>query len=176
MAKVMGEAPGLPGLLRPLVPLDRLRADPLPFLWLAAGAVVLVAAVRGVCIYGMRINLSKGSEGFVKSLRDGLYGHIQRLSFAWHTAHATGDIIQRCTSDVEVIRTFVCNQLMEVVRTVFLIVLYSAIMLAMNWRLALVSLAFVPISLLASWVFYGKISRRFKAADEAEGGLGSLKQ
>ena len=171
-----GEAPDLPGFLRGLIPLDRLRADPLPFLWWAAAGVALAAAARGVCIYGMRVNLSKGSEGFVKSLRDGLYSHIQRLSFEWHTAHATGDIIQRCTSDVEVIRTFVCNQLMEVVRTVFLIVLYSSIMVAMNWRLAMVSLAFIPISLLASWVFYGKISHRFKAADEAEGELTTCTQ
>ena len=171
-----GGPPDLPGFLRPLIPVDQLRAEPLSFLWLAAGAVVLAAAVRGVCIYGMRINLAKGSEGFVKGLRDGLYSHIQRLSFAWHTAHATGDIIQRCTSDVEVIRTFVCNQLMEVVRTVFLIVLYSSIMVAMNWRLAMVSLAFIPISLLASWVFYGKISTRFKAADEAEGELTTCTQ
>ena len=171
-----GEAPDLPGFLRPLAPLDRLRADPLPFLWLAAGAVVLAAAVRGVCIYGMRVNLSKGSEGFVKSLRDGLYGHIQRLSFEWHTAHATGDIIQRCTSDVEVIRTFVCNQLMEVVRTVFLIALYTVIMLQMNWQLALVSLAFIPITGAASGVFYGKISTRFKTADEAEGELTTCAQ
>ena len=171
-----GEPPDLPGFLRPLIPVDQLRAEPLSFLWLAAGAVVLAAAVRGVCIYGMRINLAKGSEGFVKGLRDGLYSHIQRLSFAWHTAHATGDIIQRCTSDVEVIRTFVCNQLMEVVRTVFLIVLYSSIMVAMNWRLAMVSLAFIPISLLASWVFYGKISTRFKTADEAEGELTTCAQ
>ena len=171
-----GGPPDLPGFLRPLIPVDQLRAEPLSFLWLAAGVVVLAAAVRGVCIYGMRINLAKGSEGFVKGLRDGLYSHIQRLSFAWHTAHATGDIIQRCTSDVEVIRTFVCNQLMEVVRTVFLIVLYSSIMVAMNWRLAMVSLAFIPISLLASWVFYGKISTRFKAADEAEGELTTCTQ
>ena len=65
---------------------------------------------------------------------------------------------------------------MEVVRTVFLIVLYSSIMVAMNWRLAMVSLAFIPISLLASWVFYGKISTRFKAADEAEGELTTCAQ
>ena len=46
----------------------------------------------------------------------------------------------------------------------------------MNWRLAMVSLAFIPISLLASWVFYGKISTRFKAADEAEGELTTCTQ
>ncbi len=174
---VLGDKdPKLPGFLRAVLPLERLRADPWSFLWLAAGAVVLAAAVRGVCIYGMRVNLSKGSEGFVKKLRDNLYGHIQRLSFQWHTAHATGDIIQRCTSDVEVIRTFVCNQLMEVVRTVFLVTLYTVIMLRMNWRLALVSLAFIPVTGIASGVFYGKISSRFKVADEAEGELTTCAQ
>ena len=170
------EAPDLPGFLRALLPMDRLRADPWAALWTAAGAVVLAAAIRGVCIYGMRVNLAKGSEGFVKKLRDNLYSHIQRLSFDWHTAHATGDIIQRCTSDVEVIRTFVCNQLMEVLRTVFLIALYTGIMLVMNWKLALVSLAFIPVTGLASGVFYGKISARFKAADEAEGELTTCAQ
>ena len=174
---VLGEKePDLPGFLLTLLPLDRLRSDPWTALWIAAGAVVLAAAVRGVCIYGMRINLAKGSEGFVKKLRDNLYSHIQRLSFDWHTAHATGDIIQRCTSDVEVIRTFVCNQMMEVLRTVFLIVLYTGIMLVMNWRLALVSLAFIPVTGLASGVFYGKISTRFQAADEAEGELTTCAQ
>ncbi len=170
------EEPELPGFLRALLPLDRLRGDPWAALWMAAGAVVLAAAVRGVCIFGMRINLAKGSEGFVKKLRDNLYSHIQRLSFDWHTAHATGDIIQRCTSDVEVIRTFVCNQLMEVLRTVFLIALYTGIMLMMNWRLALIPLAFIPVTGLASGVFYGKISARFQAADEAEGELTTCAQ
>ena len=168
--------PDLPGFLATLLPLDRLRADPWTALWIAAGAVVLTAALRGVCIFGMRINMAKGSEGFVKKLRDNLYSHIQRLSFQWHTAHATGDIIQRCTSDVEVIRTFVCNQLMEVLRTLFLVALYVGIMLVMNWKLALVSLAFIPITGLASGVFYGKISARFQVADEAEGELTTCAQ
>ena len=168
--------PDLPGFLATLLPLDRLRADPWTALWIAAGAVVLTAALRGVCIFGMRINMAKGSEGFVKKLRDNLYSHIQRLSFQWHTAHATGDIIQRCTSDVEVIRTFVCNQLMEVLRTLFLVALYVGIMLVMNWKLALVSLTFIPVTGLASGVFYGKISARFQVADEAEGELTTCAQ
>ena len=174
---VLGDKePGLPGFVQALLPLDRQRADPRAALWAAAGAVALAAAVRGLCIFGMRVNLARGSEGFVKKLRDSLYSHIQRLSFQWHTAHATGDIIQRCTSDVEVIRTFVCNQLMEVLRTVFLIALYTGIMLAMNWRLALIPLAFIPVTGLASGVFYGKISARFQVADEAEGELTTCAQ
>jgi ATP-binding cassette subfamily B protein len=174
---VLGEqTPELPEFVLSLLPLEQLRSDPLRALWLCAGAVAVCAGLRGVCTYGYRVNLAKGSEGFVKNLRDGLYRHIQRLSFQWHTAHSTGDIIQRCTSDVDVIRNFVCNQLVEVVRTVFLIVLYLSIMFSMNVKLALVSLAFLPIVGLSSGVFYQMISARFKDADEAEGDLTTCAQ
>ena len=167
---VLGEEPAqLPALLRGLIDLEGLKAEPIRALWLAAGAVVVVAILRGICTYGQRVNLSKGSEGFVKKIRDDLFRHIQHLDFEWHTAHSTGDIIQRCTSDVEVIRNFVCLQLVEVVRTVFLIVLYLSIMISMSPRLSLVSLVFIPVVGLSSGIFYRKISRRFQAADEAEG-------
>src|SRR5699024_5422660 len=133
-----------------LLPLERLRENPAQSLLYAALAVMAVAVLRGVCSFGQRYYLGRGSEGFVKGIRDGLFGHIQRLSFAWHKAHSTGDMIQRCTSDVDVIRSFVCNQLVEVVRTVFLIALYLSIMFSMNVRLSLISLAFIPIVGLSS--------------------------
>lgn len=166
----------LPKLVRPFLPLELLRADPLRSLWMAAIAVAVAAALRGICTYGQRVNLSKGSEGFVKSIRDDLFRHIQRLGFDWHTAHAAGDTIQRCTSDVEVVRGFVCNELVEVVRTVLLLALYLAIMFSMNVKLTLVALVFMPIVGVSSGVFYRRISSRFKDADEAEGALTTCAQ
>ena len=174
---VLGDKPlQLPALVQGWIPVEALRTQPLRALWMAAAAVLVTALFRGLCNYGQRINLSKGSEGFVKGIRDDLYRHIQRLSYAWHTAHATGDMIQRCTSDVDVIRNFVCNQLVEVVRTVFLILLYLSIMFTMNVKLSLVALTFIPIVGLSSGIFYRKISSRFQAADEAEGALTTCAQ
>ena len=170
------EEPQLPGLLRGLLPLAQLRADPVSALVWAAGAVVACALLRGLAIFGQRLCLAKGSEGFVKRIRDELFAHIQRLPFAWHTRHQTGEMIQRCTSDVEVVRTFVCNQLVEVMRTLIVIAVYLWAMFAMNTKLALVSLAFVPVVALSSGLFYGRIASRFKVADEAEGELTTLVQ
>ncbi|HCO63091.1 MAG TPA: ABC transporter ATP-binding protein [Clostridiales bacterium] len=170
------QEPQLPAWAAQWLDVEYLRANPLQALWLAAGAVVAAALLRCVCTYGQRVSLSKGSEGFVKAIRDDLYRHILHLDFAWHTAHSTGDIIQRCTSDVDVIRNFVCNQLVEVVRTVFLILLYVGIMVSMNPRLAVVSVVFIPIVALFSGVFYRKISSRFQVADEAEGELTTAAQ
>ena len=53
------KTPSRPAFVQSLLPMDALRAEPLRALWIAAGAVVLAAAVRGVCIYGMRVNLAK---------------------------------------------------------------------------------------------------------------------
>ena len=149
---ILGTEPAaLPKALQGVLSLDILQSDPIRALWMAAGAVIVVALLRGLCSYGQRIHLSKGSERFVKG-------------------------IQRCTSDVDVIRNFVCNQLVEVVRTVFLIILYLSIMFSMNVKLSLVAVLFIPIVGLSSGVFYKKISSRFQVADEAEGELTTCAQ
>lgn len=170
------EKPQLPAALAGALPIETLRADPAMALVWAAGAVVLFAVLRGFAIFGQRLFLARGSEGFVKGIRDELFSHIQRLPFAWHTVHQTGEMIQRCTSDVEVVRTFVCTQLVEVIRTVILVAVYLYAMFSMNVKLSLVSLAFIPVVALSSGLFYGRIAARFKVADEAEGELTTMVQ
>ena len=170
------EKANLPAWVMSLLGFETLAANPIRALWIAAAAVMVIAIMRGLCGYFLRINMSKGSEGFVKSIRDNLFLHIQRLPFEWHTAHQTGEIIQRCTSDVDVIRTFVCNQLVEVVKVVFQIVLYLGIMFSMNVKLSIISLVFIPVVGVSSSVFYRQISKRCKVADEAEGELTTVVQ
>ena len=159
----------LPAVLRAFTSLDWLRANPGQTLLLAAGAIIIASLIGGLGNFGTRTATARGSEGFVKGLRDALYSHIQRLPFSWHVGHNTGEIIQRCTSDVEVIRNFFTNQLLEVIRIVFMIVYYMVIMFSMDWRIALISAVFIPVVLLYSGIFYSKISKRFRTADEAEG-------
>ena len=159
----------LPAALQAFTSLDWLRANPGQTLLLAAGAIITASLIGGLGNFGTRTATARGSEGFVKGLRDALYSHIQRLPFSWHVGHNTGEIIQRCTSDVEVIRNFFTNQLLEVIRIVFMIVYYMVIMFSMDWRIALISAVFIPVVLLYSGIFYSKISKRFRTADEAEG-------
>ena len=145
-------------------------------LFLAAGAVLVAAILSGIFNYFSKMTLAKGSENFMKNIRDTLFHHIEKLPFAWHVRHQTGEIIQRCTSDVEVIRNFVCNQMPDVFRIVFLMVLYLVIMFSMNVKLSLVAAAFIPVIVGYSGFFYSKIGDRFMKADEAEGALSSTVQ
>ena len=170
-----GEPYALPDWLIRFLGLDG-RTGVVSALLLAAAAVMIVSALSGVCNYVSRMQTAKGSETFIKSLRDRLYEHIQKLPFAWHSKHQTGEIIQRCTSDVEVVRNFVTLQLLEVFRTVFLIGLSMALMLSMNVKITLVALAFLPVIMGYSGFFYSRIARRFRTADEAEGELSGVVQ
>lgn len=145
-------------------------------LLLAALLVAASAVLSGVFNYLSKMCLAKGSENFLKYIRDTLYHHTQYLPFSWHVKHQTGEIIQRCTSDVEVIRNFVCRQLPEVFRICFLIVLYLGIMFSMNVQITLAAAAFFPVIIGYSCYFYFRIGKRFQDADEAEGALSSTVQ
>ncbi len=145
-------------------------------LWLLSLSVVAVAVLSGAAMFVMRVCTAQAGEGFAKNMRDALFRHVQRLPMSWHDRNQTGDIIQRCTSDVEVIRNFVVTQLLEVFRTAFLVGISFAMMLSMNRKLAFVVLLFVPAVILYSAVFYRLIAERFTDADEAEGELSTVVQ
>ena len=155
---------------------ETIRENPGKMLTIAAIAVILLAAINIAANYYSKVFAAKGSESFVKGIRDQLYDHIQKLPYSWHVKNQTGDIIQRCTSDVDVVRNFVTNQLMEVFRIIFLIVFYMVIMFSMNVKISLIAVSFFPIVILYSGYFFSKIAQHFQEADEAEGILSSVVQ
>lgn len=145
-------------------------------LWIMALVVIGVAVMSGIFLYVGRVGTALAGEMFAKNMRDALFVHVQKLPMSWHDKNQTGDIIQRCTSDVEVIRNFVVTQLLEVFRTSFLVIVSFAMMMSMNVKLSLIVLAFVPVVVLYSAIFYRLIARRFTDADEAEGELSTVVQ
>lgn len=145
-------------------------------LWIMALILVGVALFSGAAMYVSRYHTAKAGENFAKNMRDALFAHVQKLPMKWHDKHQTGDIIQRCTSDVEVIRNFVVTQLLEVFRTVFLVAVSFSVMVSMNVKLSLIVLLFVPLVVAYSGIFYRLIARRFTDADEAEGALSTVVQ
>ena len=134
-------------------------------------AILFCTLIEGVCTLCSRLLMSHGTESYVKRLRDSIFRHIQHLPFRWHTRNRTGDIIQRCSADMDVIRNFVANQLLEVIRITLLIGTALWLMASMNVRLTLVAAAFIPLVAWYSGFFFKRLSRKFRVADEAEGEL-----
>ena len=143
---------------------------------ICALASLFFAVLSGISTYLSRMNMAKGCEGTVTRIRDTLFSHIQRLPYAWHNQNQTGDIIQRCTQDVDLIRNFISDQMMELVRVSFLIVISLALMFSMNVQLALIAFIFIPIVVGYSMIFFFIVGDRFRVADEAEGVLTAIVQ
>ena len=145
-------------------------------LYVMALAIVAVAAVGVLAQYLFRVCNTKGAETLVKTMRDRLYAHIARLPFAWHMKNHTGDIIQRCTSDIDTLKRFVSEQLTSVFRIVILLILSLVFMLLMDPLLALIAFLPMPVILAYSLHFHHKIGAGFLDCDENEGKLSAMAQ
>lgn len=145
-------------------------------IWLIGCAIVVIALVTAVFRYLNMLFNTKGAETLVQNMRNKLFAHIQRLPFSWHMKNQTGDIIQRCTSDVDMIKNFISEQLTSIFRIVILITMSLIFMFSMNVKLALVAVCSIPIIMGYSTYFHSHIRERFTECDENEGVLSTIAQ
>jgi ATP-binding cassette subfamily B protein len=145
-------------------------------LWGAAGLVVAVTALSGCFTYLKGRWAAFASETIARDLRDRLYDHLQHVPASYHDAAQTGDLVQRCTSDVETIRTFYSSQVVEIGRALLLLATALPVLLWMDWRMALVAVALMPVIFAFSAIYFGRVQGSFKATDEAEGRMTAVLQ
>ncbi|WP_026666091.1 ABC transporter ATP-binding protein [Butyrivibrio sp. FC2001] len=138
--------------------------------------VVLIALVCAAFRYLNKLFNSMAAEKLICRMRDILFEHICHLPFSWHGENHTGDIIQRCTSDVETIKVFLSEQLTALFRIVIMIGLGIYFMFQIDLKLSLLSAAFIPIIVLYSLFFHNKIGSAFEHADVEEGKLSAIAQ
>ena len=174
---VLGDAAlGIPvlltDLLRRIGGLSVLRQH----LGLIAIGILIVAIISAVFRYTFRVFSAKGQETMLVYTRNLLYEHIISLPLSWHNHNHTGDIIQRCTSDVEVIREFLSEQLLTLIRMVLYIVMALYFMLGISIPLTIIVSIFIPIIILFSVFFHMRISTSFRRVDEMEGQLSAVAQ
>lgn len=145
-------------------------------LWIMALAIIAVAVVKVTGQFCFRVFNTKASETLVKTMRDTLYSHIERLPFSWHMKNRTGDIIQRCTSDIDMVRSFISDQMTSICRISIMIILSMIFMFSMNVWLTLIAILPMPIIVAYSLSFHSKVGSAFKDCDENEGKLSAMVQ
>lgn len=149
---------------------------PAAVLGILASAVVAVTALGGWFTYLKGRWAGIASEAITRRLRERLYDQLQHLPAAYHDAAQTGDLVQRCTSDVETLRAFYSTQVVEIARAALLLGTALPILIAMDWRMAGVAVALMPVVCVSSVVFFAKVRHWFKQADEAEGRMTTVLQ
>lgn len=178
-AALLGCAASFLEMLRPKViqyTVDQLLTDVRVPLYLPALAVIGCTLISALFRYGYEIDTVTGSEIFVKTMRDQLFDHIQHLGMDWHNSHRTGDIIQRCTSDVEEIKTFLSEHLVKLVSTIITLTLAIVFILRIDWMMGIIAFLGIPVQVGFSMWFHDKISTGFLSCDEQEGVLSAMAQ
>lgn len=145
-------------------------------IWIIALLSAAVGALVTLFRYLSGYFNSKGAESLIKNIRDLLFRKVLHLPLSWHMENRTGDIIQRCTTDTETIRSFIADQLTRLLNILILIGVSLFCVFSIHKRLALLTLLTIPIVVSYSYVFYKRSSRLFTECDESEGVLSSIAQ
>ena len=145
-------------------------------LYLSALLIGMLALASALFRYLFRLMNAKGAEQLILRMRNELYTHIMDLPYAWFGQNHTGEIIQRCTSDVETVKVFVSEQLTALFQVSLLIGLSMYFMTEIHLGMAVVEAVFIPLVIMASVVFYGRIGRYFGEVDETEAELSEIVQ
>lgn len=138
--------------------------------------IICIAFVAAIFRYLSKVFNTKGAEKLVETMRNTLFEHILKLPYSWHSENHTGDIIQRCTSDVETIKNFLSGQLVSFFRVVIMISLALYFMFSIDAKLSLIAMTLFPVLILYSFFFHRRIGDAFRRADEQEGKLSAIAQ
>lgn len=164
--------PSLADLLNRLGGAEVLREK----LWMIGIVIVGIAVFGFAFFYGSRVFNTKAAETLVKTMRDKVFRHLLALPDDWYGKNRTGDIIQRCTSDINMVKDFLSEQLVSVFRIVVMLALSLFFMFSLHVGLTLIALAGVPVLLTTSLIFHKKVSPEFEICDENEGKLSAIVQ
>ncbi len=145
-------------------------------LWLAPVGMVLLSLVSGVFSYLKGWQASLASDGIARRLKNTLYDHLNHLPAKHHDRSDTGDLVQRCTSDVETTRQFLAAQVMEIGNAAILAATALPLLLSLSVPMTLVSFALIGPIIVYGYVYFRKVRHVFKEVDEAEGELTAVIQ
>jgi ATP-binding cassette, subfamily B, bacterial len=145
-------------------------------LWIAALVMLGLTALSGTFTYFKGRWSAMACENICRNLRDRLYDHLQHLPSRYHDKADTGDLVQRCTSDVETLRLFLAVQIVEIGNAMIILAICIPIMLMLDVSMTLVSFTFIPLILLFAIVFFVKVKNRFRDVDEAEARMTTVLQ
>ncbi len=152
-------------------------ADPLiAYLTLTALAAVLVTGLGGGFMYLRNRWAAMASEGIMKRTRDALYDRLHRLPATFFDSSDTGDLVQRCSSDVETVRVFLAQHIVEISRA---IVMVGTMLPILFWRdptLAWLSICLMPLISISAYFFFSKVKEHFQRADESEAAMTAVLQ
>jgi ATP-binding cassette, subfamily B, bacterial len=153
-----------------------LEGERMLILGVSTGAILGLAALRGVFYYHQNVLAGGVGQEVVLTIRRRLFAHLQRLSLRFHAQSSIGDLLTRLTSDINVLRELMVDSLVSLLSESIILVGFLAVMLVMDWRLSLVALLAIPIIFGLLAVYSARLRAATREQRRREGRLASRVQ
>ncbi len=153
-----------------------ISAGNLSVIFSASLLLLLVAGIRNLFTFLQGFWSEKASQSAAYEMRNAIFARLEHLSFSYHDQAQTGQLLTRVTSDVDTVRNFTGNGLLQLVNAIVLLFGSATILLLTNWRLAIIVLTIVPAILIIFLFFLRRIGPRFRLVQQKLGNLTTILQ
>jgi ATP-binding cassette subfamily B protein len=143
--------------------------------WIALG-LLLATILRSALGYFERIGMEWIAQRTIYDLRNAIYQQLQSLSFSFYDQAQTGELMSRATADVEMLRRFLSFGILRLTSSALTLAAVMTLLLMMDVRLALVSMASIPLLILAVWRFATTVRPRYRQIQEQLGVITTVLQ
>ena len=141
------------------------------YLWMAAGVGLFITAFGGLFLYARGRLAALASESIAKGIREKLYEKLQDVKLNFYDGEDTGDLVQRCSSDLETLRVFLASDIIEIGRAIMLIICVLPVLFIIHVPLALWSISLMPLLVIGAYIFFSRVKDVFLLTDESEGAM-----
>src|SRR5438093_6152208 len=148
---------------------DGIRRHDLTRLWWIVGAFLAAGLLNWGMSYVQTYLTGWVGERILADLRTGLFRHLQRLSLGFYERTRAGVIISRLTNDVEAIDQLVTDGVTSLVQNTLTLLGTAILLFVLDWRLALATLAVIPLMSVATVIFRVRSTRAYRAVRERLG-------
>ncbi len=143
-------------------------------LLLACGALLTISLLWGTFSFGQSLLTARAGQTVVYELRERVHSHLQRLSLNYLRRRRKGDLLMRLTGDINLLRDMLVNSAMQGVASTLLLVAMLSVLLWMDWQLALVVLALLPVLVITTFRFSSRIRSAAKRQRRHEGRVAAI--
>jgi ATP-binding cassette, subfamily B, bacterial len=138
-------------------------------LWLIATLIIFLGFSRALMFFSRLIIRGSMDVNLGRDIQLDLFYHIERLPYSYIKKNKSGDLIQTCTRDLDIVRNFLVRQVNSIVYTIFLVTIAFNILLTVSWQIAISSTIILPFMFIYSYALIKRVRKLFKVTEDSDG-------
>ncbi len=138
-------------------------------IWLISLFIIFLGLSRSLMFFSRLIIRGLMDVNLGREIQLDLFYHIERLPYAYIKKNKSGDLIQTCTRDLDIVKNFLVRQVNSIVYTIFLTTIAFSILLTVSWQIALSSTIVLPFMFLYAFVLIKRVRKLFKVTEDSDG-------